>query len=239
MELIDRTAPQQCDDDLRGLPAGAVGLGGFQYLGFRMAAPKEKPFPLPLRIDCITAEAKRLIDEHEPVGLSMRKCESIFVPACVGAHDQRRFHAWAHTAAAKQLIVGSTLMCDELSQAASPQHPAHHLEETDQVGLARAVGADEHRGSRKVLYVDIRTSDRKPWIRIATRDVGLGSEPSLPAPGSDLDPGGSGNRALVTVLASDSSVSPQRAPRPRVAGRSRLYHSAVPQDAVAMTVRLP
>ena len=85
----------------RCLAAGAVGLGDFQYLGFGLAASEEKPLSLALHICCFAAETKSFIDEHEPIRLSMRKRESIVVPASVGAHRKRCFHTWAHTASAK------------------------------------------------------------------------------------------------------------------------------------------
>ena len=153
MKLVDRTAPQQRDDDSRGLAGGPVRLGGFRYPRFRMAAAQVKP--LLLVVDRRTIETERLIDEHEPVGVSMRECESILVPSGIGPHGHRRVHPPGDIIAPKELVVGSTLQRDELLQSARLQHPAHHLEEADQIRLARPVGTDQngYGGQIPDLYV--------------------------------------------------------------------------------------
>ena len=118
-----------------------------------MATTKEKP--IAIGVHRCAGGPKSLIDEHEPIGLSMRKCESIFVSSRAGAYSERCFHARGHAAAPKQLIVGAPLIGDELLQLVRPQHPAQHLKETDQVGLARAVCANENGCCGQVVDLNI------------------------------------------------------------------------------------
>lgn len=74
----------------------------------------------------------------------MGKRKPVVVSAHFGSHGHRRIHERADLPTAEQLIVSAALPLYELTQVPGPQHPTKHLEETDEVGLAGAVGTDQY-----------------------------------------------------------------------------------------------
>ena len=76
--------------------------------------------------------------------MCMGKRKPVVVSAHFGSHGHRRIHERADLPTAEQLIVSAALPRYELAQVPGPQHPTQHLEEADEVGLAGAVGTDQH-----------------------------------------------------------------------------------------------
>ena len=64
-------------------------------------------------------------------------------------------HARSGSVAPIELVIGTALQFDELTQTTRFEHPAEHVKEADEVGLARTVGSDQHRGAGQIvkLYV--------------------------------------------------------------------------------------
>ena len=87
--------------------------------------------------------------------MGVREREPIVVPAFRSAQRDFGLDPCRGFRAAVELIVGAAVHLDELPETSRPEHAAQHLEEADEVGLPRAVGADENRGRRKVRQLDL------------------------------------------------------------------------------------
>ena len=104
---------------------------------------------------CAALEPETLLGKEQAIGVGVRERESVVVPARRGAQRDFGLDPCRGLCAAVELIVGAAVYLDELSEASRSEHPAQHLEETDEVRLPRAVGADKHRGRWKVRQFDL------------------------------------------------------------------------------------
>ena len=143
MKLINGAASQQFDDD----PSGPLievtrirRVGGFDDLRFPVTAPEVLPGCF--RRDSVGVKTERLIGKNQPVGMSVGQRKAVIIPAPFRVQEDFGLHAWGSSVPTVQLIVSSTVSLDKLAKAA-PQHPTQHLEEADEIGLARTVGADQ------------------------------------------------------------------------------------------------
>ena len=101
-------------------------------------------FPPRLRPQSVAVESETLFSEEESVGMRMSKYKLIVVAALTRAQCDLGLYAWGSFIAAKQLVVGATLPLNELSESVRAEHPTQHVEETNEIGLSGAVGANQH-----------------------------------------------------------------------------------------------
>ena len=143
--VLEQTANDACR---RGVDIGKTALGGRVDPGLRMPATDRLPRCLTLSV--VTAEAQPFLGEHEPVRGPVGQREGVLVNPVRRRQADVRLHARRHLVAHKKLVVGTALQGDELFEVLRPEHPTQHLEEPDDVGLARPVGSDEHGGVTEI-----------------------------------------------------------------------------------------
>ena len=112
--------------------------------------------PWSFRRVAISVESEALLAEEETIGMGLGELEPIIVPALAGSHFDFGLYARGNAAAAEELVVGPSIFLDEFGQSPGAKHPAHHLEEVDEVGFARAVRADEDGGLGYIVHLDVR-----------------------------------------------------------------------------------
>ena len=137
MKLIHGALPQQMDKHSGRLLIGSGGcnrLRGFDDL--RLCMPASDRLPSWIRTDSIARESKRLLQKNETVRMPVTERKPIITPSRVGSYSQFSFQLRTGFGPAKQLIIGAATALDELIQAASSDHPIHHLEEAKKVGFS-------------------------------------------------------------------------------------------------------
>ena len=87
--------------------------------------------------------------KDKAVGVGVGEGKAIVVAARAGAEGDFGCNAGRNTAAAKQLVGGAAVPFYEFGEAPGAEHPADHLKEADDVGLAGTVGANQDGTARQ------------------------------------------------------------------------------------------
>ena len=177
MELIHAAAPQQMDEHASGRGIDARRAGGMRrFHNHRLGMAASEVLPGRFRTQSLLAISERLFREHESVGVHMDKRKPVVVVARIGPYDQLGFQQRADLVTAEQLVVGAALALDELGQPTGADHPADHVEEANDIGFARAVGADQDGRPRQAFDLDVREG-AKPLDVNRFDLIGHGSSP--------------------------------------------------------------
>ena len=156
--MIDGTVAQQVDHDRSGRPISRYPtLSGAYDLCLGMAAAHGTPIRERLQFAAVVAAEPVLFSlKHEPIRVRVPQHKTIIIAAQVGRQTNLGLDPPSAPPPAEELVVRSALHLNEVGQPGRPEHPAQHLEESDDIGLSGTVGADNDRHWRKTLDLHVR-----------------------------------------------------------------------------------
>ena len=152
VKLVGRAVAKGLNDSSRRRPMiVVVQRPGFENLGLGVSRTQFLPWgvvrllPRGVVRRIATAEAEALVVELQLVGVRVCQGEAIVGRTRRCTEPNGGLYPVRGRVSAEQLVVGATLPPHEPGQPARcRQHPAHHLEEPHEVGLAGTVRADHH-----------------------------------------------------------------------------------------------